>query len=271
MNANSYLVSLSESAIARDLTKLNIDRSLESLRTKIDSHFSGTILTGKTLKEHFAFGSYTRGTMLPRNMDSQSDIDYMVVFNDSDAKPQTYLDRLRRFVEEKYPKSEIFQSSPTIVLELNHIKFELVPAIKTLWDGLQIPNRSGNRQGWMATEPNEFNERLTEKNKRNDNHIKPLIRVLKYWNARNGYPFESFQLEQKVVDHISFSGLLLRTNLWNRFADFVEDMDSSWNDPDYKKEAIARATELVKEVKHHISRGDEDQAQRKLQRLLPPI
>lgn len=34
--------------------------------------------------------------------DPQSDIDYMIVFADSDAKPQAYLDRLRRFAEARY-------------------------------------------------------------------------------------------------------------------------------------------------------------------------
>jgi hypothetical protein len=63
-------------------------------------------------------------------MDEKSDIDYMVVFSDRDYQPQTYLDRLRRFTEYYYQKSEIKQSHPTIQLELNHIRFELVPAVK---------------------------------------------------------------------------------------------------------------------------------------------
>lgn len=28
------------------------------------------------------------------------------------------------------------------------------------------------------------------------------IRVLKYWNACNDYPFESYQLEQQIVEHV---------------------------------------------------------------------
>lgn len=52
-----------------------------------------------SLKQHFRFGSSTRGTILPRSMDEQSDIDYMIVFNENNATPQTYLNRLKTFVE----------------------------------------------------------------------------------------------------------------------------------------------------------------------------
>lgn len=59
----------------------------------------------------------TRNTILPRYMDSHSDVDYMVVFKDSGFRPQTYLERLRRFVERNYTRSQIKQSHPTIQLE----------------------------------------------------------------------------------------------------------------------------------------------------------
>ncbi|WP_328516178.1 SMODS domain-containing nucleotidyltransferase [Ralstonia pseudosolanacearum] len=64
-----------------------------------------------------------------RAMDDRSDIDYMVVFSDSGATPQTYLNRLKIFVEKRYGSSEIYQSSPTIVLELraantSHLRIE---------------------------------------------------------------------------------------------------------------------------------------------------
>jgi predicted nucleotidyltransferase len=269
MSTNGYLTRLAAQAHIRELEEVNIGRSLETLRTKIDAHFVGTLLTGKPVKKHFAFGSYTRGTMLPRRMDAQSDIDYMVVFADSDAKPQAYLDRLKRFVEARYPKSDIAQSTPTIVLSLNHIRFELVPAVEGFLGGLKIPLRSSGYQTWQDTEPNAFNERLTEKNKNNENLIKPLVRVLKYWNALNRYPYLSYQLEQDVVNHVPF--FWGGGNLWSRFTRFVNDMSPSWGDPAYKKDAISRAQNLVGEISAHEDRAEEYHAQQKLARLLPPV
>ncbi|MGS3140637.1 hypothetical protein ACB316_20885 [Aeromonas sanarellii] len=68
------------------------------------------------------------------------------------------------------------QSSPTIVLELNHIKFDLVPATMTWLGELQIPDGYG---GWMTTNPNDFNATLETKNKENKSLIKPSIRLFK--------------------------------------------------------------------------------------------
>jgi predicted nucleotidyltransferase len=271
MSANGYLTRLADSAFTRQLEKENIERSFAGLRSKIDLHFNGTLLSGKPVKKHFPFGSYTRGTMLPRSMDPQSDIDYMIVFSDTEAKPQAYLDRLLRFAEARYPRSEIAQSSPTIVLELNHIRFELVPAIEGFFSGLKIPSRANGNQSWMDTDPTAFNQRLIDKNKSSENLIKPLVRVLKYWNAQNSYPFESYSLEQLIVGHSPLSVWLFGGKLWDWFASFVEYLSPNFGDPEYKKRAIERAKTLVAEIKSHESRGEEYQAQQKLERLLPPV
>ena len=137
-------------------------------------------------------------------MDQHSDIDYMIVFSDGGYRPQTYLDKLKRFVSNYYPRSEIYQSSPTIVLELNHIKFELVPSISTWFHNYNIPDGSG---GWMWTEPNTFNDTLSRNNNYHKSLIKPTIRLVKLWNAWNGYLFNSYSLE-KFIAGLSFSGCI---------------------------------------------------------------
>lgn len=93
------------------------------------------------------------------------------------------MDRLKRFAEAKYSTSEIYQSSPTIVLELNNIKFELVPAYKS-FGTYYIPDSNG---GWMATYPNDFNDKLTEANNNCSYKIKPLVRLIKHWNVNVNY------------------------------------------------------------------------------------
>jgi len=165
------------------------------MRRRLHLHFR------KDIGEQTIFGSYARNTILSRRFDENSDIDYMVVFAEGSFVPQTYLDRLRRFVESNYTVSEIHQSHPTVQLELNHIRFELVPAIRNFWGTLQIPAKSADFADWQNTDPNGFNAELTEKNKALKSRVKPLIRVVKCWNAIAGYPFESFELEKRVVDH----------------------------------------------------------------------
>jgi len=268
MNVNSHLNRLAANGIIRELERVNIERSLVLLRGRLDSYFGQTASNASGIKSHFPFGSYTRGTMLPRSMDSQSDVDYMVVFDDANLRPQSCLDRLKRFVVKNYQSSEIYQSHPTIILSLNHIRFELVPAIETFFSGIQIPTKKSAFSNWMSTSPNEFNKALIEKNKDNSNLIKPLIRLLKYWNASNKYPFESFDLENVVVSHWTLSTVFSNPTLWKRFRDFMGELSGSNN---LQKRAVERANKIITEVHGLESQGQIDIATRKIQTLLPVI
>ena len=89
----------------------------------------------------------------------------MIVFDTASgtSKPQTYLDRLRRFAEKYYSSSEIHQSNPTVMLELDHIKFDLVPAISQ-YSQYQIPSPASSWSDWLLTDPNGFNQQLTDAN-----------------------------------------------------------------------------------------------------------
>jgi hypothetical protein len=187
------------------------------------------------------------GTILPRKADSRSDIDYMIVFdNNNGYKPQTFIDRLKRFAEAKYSTSEIAQSHPTVVLKLNHIKFDLVPAYENWWGVLQIPAPSSSYQDWMSTDPNGFNDDLTSKNQNNSNLIKPMIRLVKYWNAQNGYVYDSFLLEKSMVANSYWSCY----NLKDYFFEAINDLQT-WDLPQYKKDKVQRAQDIAAKTKEY--------------------
>lgn len=265
MTVNGYLMALSSAAVIRDREKEGIQRSISGLQSRLDQAFDDEI------SEDFIFGSYTRGTILPRSMDKRSDIDYMIVFKDSTRRPQTYLDRLRRFVKNYYSKSEIAQSSPTIALSLNHIKFELVPATRHWWHGLRIPAKPSDYNDWILTDPNDFNEILVGANKSNSNLIKPMIRLVKYWNARNRYPFPSFELERKLAEKSYFGTRFRgRVQLKDYFFDAMRSLDYYEDDANYKIDAINRARDLLTQTQDLLARQLDDQAERLIRRLLPP-
>lgn len=265
MTVVSYLNRLASQAIIRDQEKESIDRSISALRTKISRYF------GEDLARHLIFGSYSRGTILPRSMDRNSDVDYMLVFSNSSHRPQTYLDRLRRFVERNYNRSEIKQSHPTIVLSLNHIRFELVPAVDHWLAGLRIPAKADGLNDWISTDPTGFNAQLTSANRAEQNLIKPLVRIVKYWNAVNDYPFYSFELEQKVVDHnFGFFGLFIEKNLKEYFFEFMEELEAGIFDARWKKEAVSRAKRVIETVKEHEQHLEFNAAENAIKRLLPP-
>lgn len=198
MSVNTYLSDLAGELVLSTTEKNNIIRSLDTIKRRVDLYFSD--VTDKKV-----FGSYVRGTILPRKADDKSDIDVMIVFsNPNDYKPQSFLNRLKGFVEYYYATSEIYQSSPTIVLELNHIKFELTPAYQS-YGTYYIPDGPSN---WMYTDPDGFYSKLTECNVYNDSKIKPIVRLIKHWNIQKNYRnMASFILEKKIAEEMKYAFL----------------------------------------------------------------
>jgi hypothetical protein len=239
MSVLSFLTDTASNAVLSSSEQSSISTSISTMQSRLGLHFPNG-----EIKQHFRFGSSTRSTILPRSMDSRSDIDYMIVFQDSSYTPQTYLNRLKSFVDNRYGSSEIYQSSPTIVLELNHIKFDLVPAT-TNWIGeLQIPDSAG---GWMTTNPNDFNSTLDAKNKEHKSLIKPTIRLMKYWNATSKFPFDSFTMEKWICGR-SFWWL---TNQKDYFFSVVDGLSTSWEYSKWINDEITRAKGIVEKVKQY--------------------
>lgn len=69
MTINSYLTGIANSSILRDQSKLDIQRSVATLNTRLQEYF------GDGISRTLVFGSYSRGTILPRGMDPCADVD----------------------------------------------------------------------------------------------------------------------------------------------------------------------------------------------------
>ncbi|AQQ26677.1 SMODS domain-containing nucleotidyltransferase [Burkholderia cenocepacia] len=255
MSVLSFLNDTASKAVLSPRELSSISTSISTLKSRLATHFEGEVI-----KKHFCFGSSTRGTILPRSMDGKSDIDYMVVFGDGGFLPQTYLNRLKIFVEENYRTSEIFQSSPTIVLELNHIKFDLVPATLSWLGGLRIPHGPGH---WQSTYPNDFNRTLETRNKDHCSLIKPTIRLFKYWNATSGYPFPSFSMEKWVCQQ----GFWWRTGLKDYFFSVIDSLSTSSSQPKWVNDEIKRAKKIVANTKYYELGTMGQEAETEIRRL----
>lgn len=267
-SVNGFLTKLSVKAMLKSkrLPKINIDKSIASVKTRLNLYHRAEIT------EQFVFGSYRRKTILPRFMDAKADVDYMVVFSNTSFQPQTYLDHLRRFVDKNYPKTLIKQDHPAIRLDLNHIRFELVPAIRKK-NKLWIPAKSTAHANWIATDPNDFIIHLTKKNQQHKNHIRPLVRLVKYWNASNGYPYESFELEKAIVECDYSGGFFSHSpkNLRDYFYHFMKNLDDN-NDAQWKNDVVNKAHQILKDCKWHEENNDDPRtAISELQRILPDV
>jgi hypothetical protein len=256
MSVLSYLEKRASDAVLSSDEKSSITTSITTLKSRVGSHF------GSKVSEHFQFGSSTRGTILPRAMDSNSDIDYMIVFSESGYTPQTYLDRLKRFVETYYSRSEIYQSSPTVVLELNHIKFDLVPALSTGSGSYNIPSGPSN---WQSTNPNDFNSSLETANKNNSYLIKPTIRLAKFWNAKNNYVFDSFSFEKWIVNQYFFSCSNQRDYLFSAF----DALSATSPSEQWRRDKIERAKKIVADVRQLERDNMPYSAEAEVKKLIP--
>ena len=267
MSVNSYLEDLSSSLVLKDEEKSSIELSITTLQRRLDSYFANKVI------EQHRFGSSTRGTILPRKTDENSDIDYMIVFNTSDYtyKPQTYLNYLKDFAEKYYSSSEIHQSNPVVVLELNHIKFDLVPARKENYyyssAYYYIPSPSNYLSEWKNTDPWGYDQELLAKNKNHNYKIKPLIRIMKYWNSLVGHAFISFDLEKYITNsYFSYENLLSEFfyTVWSNFS-----IQSGW--PQRVIDAVTKVKNEVSEIKDLDYRGYDNQAEERLRKIIQKV
>ncbi|WP_281549367.1 SMODS domain-containing nucleotidyltransferase [Kluyvera cryocrescens] len=256
MTVSTHLEYIKNNAYQKDIT---ITKSITTIKNRLNGYFA------EALVNHFVFGSYSRDTMLPRTYDPYSDVDYMVVFKDVVFQPQAYLNKLKSFVSYYYKTSEIKQSHPTIQLNLNHITFELVPASYNALFGYQIPSTQDFLGRWMNTNPNAFNTDLTHCNKNNHSLIKPLIRIMKYWNANAGYVFDSYQLETKIVGFNFFFAY----NLKDYFYSTVEQLQLDLFSPQWKKDKIQQLKHAIMMAKLYEQQGNTLAAESQIKRILP--
>ncbi len=260
MSVLNHLKDTSSELVLSETEKSSINTSISTLRARLNDWFGSSSIV------QLKFGSSTRGTILPRKADEKSDIDYMIIFNnDASYKPQTFIDRLRKFAENKYTTSQIAQSHPTVVLSLNHIKFDLVPAYES-WGTKYIPAPKSDYTDWISTSPNDFNKELTDKNDANYSLIKPMIRLVKYWNAQNGYVYNSFELEKSLVANSYWACY----NLKDYFFSAIDDL-SSWNLPQYKKDKVQRAKDIVIATKEYEQDNYPYAAESEIKKLIPEI
>lgn len=243
MSVLSYLTDLSTSITIADWERTTIDTSISTLSTKLGNYFNN-------IESKFVFGSYDRKTILRRSKDGNSDVDIIVSFKDGvDWTPQTLMNRIKRFAEENYSKNEIHQSSPTIVLELSHIKFELVPAYYT-WGTYHIPAPASSYSTWIESYPNYMKTQLNDKNNDNNYQIRKLVRLLKYWNVINGKVYTSYDLEKYVID----KSFWLCSNLKEYFFSAVEGLPT-YSLSNNKQAKVERLKNIVKETKENELQG----------------
>jgi predicted nucleotidyltransferase len=216
-------------------------------------------------KEIIPFGSYTRNTILPRQYDSNSDVDLLVVFNTSSGRktPGTYRKNITDALSSSYPMSVVKKDFPTVKLELNHIMFDVVPSyVEELWSSKTYYIPSAN-DSWRTTVPNDINGELSQKNQSYGNNIvRNVIRLCKHWNSSEGRFFDSYEMEKWIVSRLFFFG----DNLYDKFLSVMQDLAY------HQHSGVKQALDWIKEYKGTWQREANEEKQFEwLQKLLPGL
>lgn len=239
-----------------------IQTSVNHLITNLNDHFKSNI------RAITRFGSYTRGTILPRKFDKESDVDLMVVFNYDQTwgvSPRSLRERLYSFAKAYYPHSTFYRDRPVVVLELGHIQYDLVPAIVTnSWYGptTYIPE---NDVSWQTTDPVGFNQKLTDANVRYNNVVKPIIRLMKAWNSKANFPIQPYALEQEVVG-MNFSGDNIEKGFFWAIG-HLNEFGTAYSL--YNQQRISSLKSNAEKVKKALASDDNSSAQLWLGHILP--
>ena len=258
MSVNGYLESLASQLVIHDSERDSISASLSTIEFRLRDYFNYA-----DIEETVRFGSFARRTILPRKADLKSDIDLMVVFDNSlNYRPQTYLDRLRRFAEHYYSRSEIRQSSPSIVLELNHISFDLVPAYSSSL-AYYIPSTVTD---WQWTDPSGFNSKLDSGNKASGYKLKPVVRLLKHWNIqKNHRDISSYELEKKVAEELQYACIACSS-----YTDYLKNgLSAIKYITDYSR--VGRAINAIDEALRREGNGMPYLAESEIKKVFPKL
>lgn len=145
-------------------------------------------------QQDFLTGSYARHTAI-RPLD---DIDMFVVIPAYPAlsnRPEDAVERVRRALELRYPRHapKLQRRSVNIQFAESGIGYDVVPAVDAGDGVFHIPDRG--RGGWIRSAPKRHMDLATSANQRAGNKLKPLIKLIKYWNRTNHKPLRSFHLE----------------------------------------------------------------------------
>ena len=259
---NNHLKKISSELLIKpkSLTGINIARSIDSITKNLHAHFL------KDVDDVMVFGSYSRNTILPREFDPNSDIDILILFNceNEKLKPESYRERLKRFAMKHYERGKVLKDHPSIVVELDHINFDLVPGIfddGVFYDSIEIP---GKENDWIETSPKEFGKSLAEANTRFNSIVKPIIRLLKYWNAVNDYPYSSsFKLE-KMISELNFSSENYQSGFF-----YAIDKLETWDHSDIVKQKVQSLQRTVDHIKMFLDHEDLIGAKRMVSKIFP--
>lgn len=164
-------------------------------------------------------GAYSRNTMIA--LQEGAVVDVFLVLRAKygrQYRPQGLLDQLLDTLFEKYKDAQINNSSHGVVVSLSDYQFIVTPCFHKEGKGYVIPDYSNDE--WIKTDPSSYADQLKAANRSNENHLIPLIKLIKCWNYVIDNMFDQYYLE--LLAYNIFTGVPI-TNDINAISYFFKE------------------------------------------------
>ena len=166
----------------------------ESAKTKvasIKSFFNEQFVMAESA---ITVGSYARGSIIrvERDVDILAPLSYPKYRETYDDDSQAFLYMVRDALNAKFGSTTVSSKKVAVKLDFTSIAVDVVPCFVRQGGGYFMPNGSGK---WMATNPPFHTTFMNEANAEHDAKLRPLVKLMKFWNIANGHHLSSLHVE----------------------------------------------------------------------------
>lgn len=198
-----YTKDLAYAIVPQPLERAAIENFLSSIDEALTKFF------GFQIERCIPIGEFARETILRHTLDKESTVDCLILFQNDEYIEDfaTMKERLLQCLAPIFPTST--EHLKQLRLPMKYGTIRLIPAIVVDNEsGSNLYISSSNNDGWVQSNPLQFDEFINNKNTETSFLLKPIIRLLKYWNVTHGRYFPIETIELFVAHRISTSNIL---------------------------------------------------------------
>lgn len=181
------------------------DRQEEKIKSSL-SNIEGYLKNKENdlnVSRTFTTGSYERDTIIrPLN-----DIDLFAVLKKDNwkdeygnlPKPQSVLTKIKNYLNSLNDyKDKVKQDRPCVTIVLSDKDFDILPSFEVVNGGYSIPNE--DLETWTYSYPELLATNLDSTHRLRKYKVKPVIKVLKYWNREHNKFIPSYHIEETAIN-----------------------------------------------------------------------
>lgn len=175
--------------------------------------------TSSTTENAFLIGSWAKETRIrpPRDVDLYFLLPATVYHrfeNRTDNKQSALLQEVRGKLLQTNPYSDVRGAGPVVLAAFQSYNVEVVPAFSLLEKGTYWVCDTKNGGSYKITRPLHEIDNLNAAEERCNNNIRPLVRMLKAWQANCTVPIKSFVLELLAEEFLDQSQWRTKNNFY---------------------------------------------------------